>query len=111
MRCSENRGSLESLGQIGAGFARLSDGDLQQRFSPPFFDALEPFRPDLNAALNALDQSMLAVDLNTQAIQGGTREISSAAEDLSQRTPQQASSLEETAAARGERAQGRRPAL
>ncbi len=90
---------VESLAKIGAGLARLSDGDLQQRFSTPFFDALEPFRADFNAALGALDQSMLAVDANTHAIQGGAREISSAAEDLSQRTQQQASSLEETAAA------------
>ncbi len=93
---------VESLAKIGAGLARLSDGDLQQRFSTPFFDALEPFRADFNAALGALDQSMLAVDANTHAIQGGAREISSAAEDLSQRTQQQASSLEETAAALAE---------
>ena len=92
----------EFLEKIGAGLARLANGDLQQRFSTPFIDAFEPFRADFNAALNALDQSMLAVEASTHAIQGGTREISSAAEDLSQRTQQQASSLEETAAALAE---------
>lgn len=95
-------GRAESLEKIGAGLARLSDGDLQQRFSTPFVEAFEPFRADFNAALESLDHSMLAVDSTTQAIQGGTREISSAAGDLSQRTQQQASSLEETAAALAE---------
>ncbi len=95
-------GRAESLDKIGAGLARLSNGDLQQRFSTPFADAFEPFRADFNTALNALEQSILAVDASAYAIQGGTRDISSAAQDLSHRTQQQASSLEETAAALAE---------
>ncbi len=95
-------GRAEFLDKIGAGLARLSDGDLQQRFSTPFADAFEPFRADFNTALNALEQSILAVDASAYAIQGGTRDISSAAENLSHRTQQQASSLEETAAALAE---------
>ncbi len=93
---------VESLGEIGAGLARLAEGDLQQRFTTPLYQTLEHFRTDFNAALDALEQSMKAVDVNADAIQVGAREISSAADDLSQRTEQQASSLEETVAALGE---------
>lgn len=93
---------VESLGEIGAGLARLAEGDLQQRFTTPLYQTLEHFRTDFNAALDALEQSMKAVDANADAIQVGAREISSAADDLSQRTEQQASSLEETVAALGE---------
>ena len=92
-------GRVESVEQIGAGLARLANGDLQQRIETPFAHGLEQFRVDFNAALDALDQSMPAVEASANAIREERREIASAADDLSQRTQQQAASLEETAAA------------
>jgi methyl-accepting chemotaxis protein len=90
---------VASVENIGAGLARLAEGDLQQRIDAPLAQGLEKFRVDFNAALDALDRSMTAVETSANAIRGGTREISSASEDLAQRTQQQAAGLEETVAA------------
>jgi methyl-accepting chemotaxis protein len=92
-------GRVKSVEQIGAGLGRLANGDLQQRINEPLAQGLEKFRVDFNAALDALDRSMLAVETNANAIQAGAKEISSASDDLSHRTQQQAASLEETTAA------------
>jgi len=92
-------GRVSAVGRIGVGLSRLAEGDLEHRIEKEFIPALEPLRGNFNASLAALEQSMLTVSGNTQAIRAGVGEISSAADDLTQRTEQQASSLEETAAA------------
>ncbi len=95
-------GRVASVEHIGAGLARLANGDLQQRIETPLAHGLEKFRVDFNAALDALDRSMSTVEASANAIREGSREIASASDDLSQRTQQQAASLEETVAALNE---------
>jgi methyl-accepting chemotaxis protein len=96
---SDVTGRYSAVNEIAAGLSQLADGNLEHRIQTQFIPALEPLRVDFNASLEALEQSMLAVNRNTQAIRAGAGEISTAADDLSRRTEQQASSLEETAAA------------
>ena len=72
---------------------------MRQRIDTPLAQGLEKFREDFNAALGALDRSMKAVETSANAMQVGTQEIHSASDDLSQRTQQQAASIEETVAA------------
>ena len=65
---SDITGRVASVEHIGAGLARLADGDLQQRIDTPLAHGLEKFRVDFNAALDALDRSMLAVETSANAI-------------------------------------------
>ena len=84
--------------EVGDGLARLADADLAARFSgfPPAYAKLEQ---DFNAAMEAMAQVMGAVTSATNGINDGAADIRAASDDLSQRTEQQAASLEETAAA------------
>ena len=84
---------------IGAGLARLAEGDLTFRLQTGLPSAYEKLRIDLNHAMDRLQGVMRGIATNTGALRTGTGEISSAADDLSRRTEQQAASLEETAAA------------
>jgi len=84
---------------VAEGLEKLSEGDLVYQLSNPFSAEYEKLRSDFNAAVSKLKDTMKIVSNNTGAIRLGSNEISSAAQDLSQRTGQQAASLEETAAA------------
>ncbi len=84
---------------IGAGLARLADGDLTFRLEAELPGTYEKLRVDLNHVMDHLQGVMRGIVTNTDALRSGTGEISNAADDLSRRTEQQAASLEETAAA------------
>ncbi|HYZ64833.1 MAG TPA: HAMP domain-containing methyl-accepting chemotaxis protein [Acetobacteraceae bacterium] len=84
---------------IGAGLARLADGDLTVQVDTVLPPAYEKLRGDLNSAVVHLRDVLGAVIASSQSIRSGTGEIAQAADDLSRRTEQQAASLEETAAA------------
>ena len=90
---------VRAVAEVGAGLARLADGDLQHRLDGALPTAFEGMRTDFNGALERLGGAMGTVSDSTSAIQTGAGEITSAADDLSRRTEQQAASLEETAAA------------
>jgi len=87
------------VSSVAEGLEKLSEGDLVYQLSNPFSAEYEKLRSDFNAAVSKLKDTMKIVSNNTGAIRLGSNEISSAAQDLSQRTGQQAASLEETAAA------------
>ena len=92
-------GRVTAVNRIAEGLSRLAEGDVAQRIEVEFIPALDRLRVDFNASVESLEQSLVAISVNTEAIRSGTGEISTAADDLSRRTEQQASSLEETAAA------------
>jgi methyl-accepting chemotaxis protein len=84
---------------IGAGLARLAEGDLTFRLETALPGAYEKLRVDLNHAMDRLQGVMRGIVASTGALRTGTGEIIHAADDLSRRTEQQAASLEQTAAA------------
>ncbi len=88
--------------ELASGLDRLSDGDLISRLDTELDAKFEKMRADFNGALGKLQQTMLTVRENAQTIHTRTEEIAGAAGHLSQRTEQQAASLEETAASLGE---------
>jgi len=84
---------------LGKGLKHLASGDLTFQLSEPFAADFETLRTDFNAAVGQLAETLRAVADSTSTIDTGSREVSASADDLSKRTEQQASSLEETAAA------------
>ncbi|MBO0904036.1 methyl-accepting chemotaxis protein [Jiella sonneratiae] len=97
------RMDLESfVGAIERGFRHLSGGDLTVRLTQPVADQYEPIRHQFNDSVAGLEQAIGQVMSTVTTIRTGLDEIAVASNDLSQRTEQQAASLEETVAALGE---------
>jgi methyl-accepting chemotaxis protein len=84
---------------IGAGLARLAAQDLVYRMTDDLPDAYRRLQADFNQAMQQLEDALLGVAENVHAMEAGSNQIAGAADSLSQRTEQQAASLEETAAA------------
>lgn len=84
---------------IAAGMARLAGKDLTYRMEEDMPDAYLQLKEDFNKAVGQLQNAMSDVIGGVEKINSTTREISAAADGLSQRTEQQAASLEETAGA------------
>jgi methyl-accepting chemotaxis protein len=95
----ESEQALATINALAQGLNRLAQGDLLCQITTPFAPNAEQLRADFNAAVDKLRQTMLAVVASAEATQSGTQEVATASSDLSRRTEQQASSLEETAAA------------
>ncbi|MHB8287506.1 MAG: methyl-accepting chemotaxis protein, partial [Caulobacteraceae bacterium] len=75
-----------TLGSLAAALERLAAGDLTYRISAPLPAKAETLRRDFNAAMQQLQDAMLAVAVNAQGITFGSGEITKAADDLSRRT-------------------------
>ncbi|USI74850.1 methyl-accepting chemotaxis protein [Sphingomonas morindae] len=84
---------------IGSGLEALSRGDLTYRVTAELQGVFAQLKSDYNGALDALATTMAAFTEAASGINSGSVEIRQASEDLSNRTEQQAASLEETAAA------------
>jgi methyl-accepting chemotaxis protein len=84
---------------LAKGLAHLSDGDLNYRIATPFVSHLDRLREDFNNSIGKLNEALTTVGQNARAIDAGASEIRQSADDLAQRTEQQAASVEETAAA------------
>ncbi len=76
---------------------RLSIGDLVTRLEAEYAPEYEKLRLDFNAATEKLEEAVKAVVVNTDGIRNGAGEISQAADDLSNRTRNQAETLRQTA--------------
>ena len=87
------------VSSIGSGLAQVAAMDLTCRMTDEMPEAYRKLQTDFNAALELLDQALQSVNRGTEAIHSGSREIAGVADDLSQRTEQQAGSLEHAAAA------------
>lgn len=83
---------------LASGLKALAECDLTFRISDQMPAKGEALKADFNAAVETLQEALLAISANTLAIQAGTKEISSGSDDLARRTEQQAASLEQTAA-------------
>ncbi len=87
---------------IATGLSHLANGDLTFRITEPFPPNYESLREDFNGSVAVLSDAIQGIYNASATIRSGSGEISKAADDLSLRTQQQASSLEETAAALNE---------
>lgn len=87
----------EVVDAISTGLERLADGELVYRIQLAFASDYEKLRTTFNEAMVKLESTMKGVAEKTSAIRSSTGSISAAAEDLSRRTENQASTLQETA--------------
>ena len=92
--------------ELGAALSDLAEGRLDRRIDRPLPPEIDQLRSDFNQALAGLEDAMSQVKGATTTIGEGMSEINTAASDLSQRTEQQAASLEETVAALSEITRG-----
>ncbi len=90
------------VASIGERLAGLAKGDLVSRVDADLAGPFAKLKDDFNTALAALQATMTQVGSTAGSIAHGSSEIRHASGDLSQRTEQQAASLEETAAAMAE---------
>jgi len=87
----------EVVSAIGKGLEQLSVGKLGHRITHAFPSTYEKLRADFNGAMDHMQQTMSALLAATTTIQSGSEQISEAADDLSNRTSEQAASLKQTA--------------
>lgn len=90
---------MKVVAELGAGLSRLSECNIRQTIDQPFITEFEPLRRDFNASIGAFQETLVNVLKQTNALNGNSQEMHVAADQLSQRTKEQASSLEQTSAA------------
>ncbi|MBC7284596.1 methyl-accepting chemotaxis protein [Hoeflea sp.] len=90
--------AMESLGR---GLDQLASGDLRFRLNDRFDGSLEKLRTDFNTSMETLERVVAELGRSALDMREGTSSASHDADRISQRTEQQAVSLEETAAAIG----------
>jgi len=98
------RGRLQSqqdalIGVLAEHLHRVADGDLTAVIDAEFEGAYRAIKDDFNAAIVAIRDALRGIAAAGDQLRSGSGEIAHAADELSQRTEQQAASLEETAAA------------
>jgi methyl-accepting chemotaxis protein len=87
------------LGETVAVLASLAHTDLTARMSGDYHGAFGQLRDDLNAVGERLTSIVLDLRNTSRALKSATGELLSGANDLSNRTTRQASTIEETSAA------------
>lgn len=92
-------GRVNNVEALGGALGQMSDGDLTQHLATPFIPTLERLRADFNGAAGKLRAAMQSVARAAEAISSGTLRIHQASDDIAKRSEQQATSVEETAAA------------
>ncbi|ACG77375.1 methyl-accepting chemotaxis protein McpI [Phenylobacterium zucineum HLK1] len=97
-RASEEEAELV-VGALAEGLGQLARGDATHRIGAAFPDHYRQLKDDFNAAADQLDETLRAIVEVNARVRGSASELSGASRDLSQRTEQQAATLEETAAA------------
>lgn len=85
--------------ELSVNLQKLSGGDLTVQIEDAFTDDYEELRKDFNLAISELLTAMQAIVYNSDRIDNEAESISTAVTDLSRRTENQASTLEETATA------------
>ena len=93
------RGRLRAIQSLGDGLAALAENNLAAHISEPLDPVFEKLRIDFNTALGRFRDLVGGIAAKTDTLGAGTDRIAQGANDLSERTEQQAGSLTETAAA------------
>ena len=81
---------------LAQGLQRLAMGDLTFRLEHAFAPQYEQIKTDFNDAANQLQQMIRGIANNAAMLNAGTAQIASAADELSQRSERQATSLQQT---------------
>ncbi len=84
---------------LDTALAALASGDLTHAITTPFEPEYERLRQSCNSAVEGLERSISGVAQSAKSVHLGAAEIYSASEDLSRRTEQQASRLQDTSTA------------
>jgi len=90
---------LHAVTAAGDVLKQLSAGDLTHRISADFDPSLERIKHDTNAVADKLTEIIMQLQGLSTSLKTATGEILMGANDLSQRTTQQAAAVEETSAA------------
>jgi len=85
--------------ELGSALTRLADGDLTGEIEEPFPESYEKLRSDYNESVRRLSATISILVENTENIRDRADIIAQGSNDLSQRTENQAATLEQTAAA------------
>jgi methyl-accepting chemotaxis protein len=85
--------------RLGAGLARLSEGDLTVRINTPLAQRFEKLRNDFNHAVERLGETLTEFRTEAHEIEASSTQMRNATDELAHRTEGQAASLEQTAAA------------
>jgi methyl-accepting chemotaxis protein len=76
----------------------MAEGDLTHRLGEEFGQSYRQIRDDFNAMAERLQQTIGSIAVAAREITNASAELSGSTTDLSQRTEEQAASLEETSA-------------
>ncbi len=88
--------------ELGAGLGRLADSNIRMTLDHPFSPEFEPLRRDFNVSIGAFQQTLSAVLDRTHDLARNGTAMRHSAEELSDRTNQQVTALEQTASALSE---------
>jgi methyl-accepting chemotaxis protein len=88
-----------AVAEIGAGLARLAEGDLTGRLPNQMPGELDDIRLALNDTIDRFAKVIEQLRSTSASLKTATGEILSGANDLSERTTRQAAAIEETSAA------------
>ena len=100
-RAGDNDRLHFAIEALGRGLDQLARGDLRFRLTDQFDGSLEKLRLDFNTSMETLERVVAELGRSALEMREGSNGVSTDAERISQRTEQQAVSLEETAAAIG----------
>jgi methyl-accepting chemotaxis protein len=84
---------------LGAGLNRLAECNIRMTIDEPFEPRFESLRRDFNNSIATFQATLEEVLSETKALYDNGQEMRAAADNLSQRTEQQAAALEQTSAA------------
>ncbi len=90
---------VRAIEEIGAGLGRLAECNIRMTIDRQFIGEFESLRRDFNGSIGAFQETLSKVLDQTQILNRSGQEMRMGAEELSERTRQQAVALEETAAA------------
>ncbi|MFC5505028.1 methyl-accepting chemotaxis protein [Bosea massiliensis] len=93
-----NQSVEEATGEFAAAMGAISQGDLTHRINGVYSGRFAELQRAINMTTERLQEIVGAISSTSHAILLAAREINMGADDLSKRTEDQASSLEETAA-------------
>jgi len=100
-RAGDDKRLRFAIDALGRGLDQLARGDLRFRLNDGFDGSLEKLRTDFNTSMETLERVVAELGRSALDMREGTNSASHDADRISQRTEQQAVSLEQTAAAIG----------
>lgn len=93
--------SGSAIGEIASLLSRVAEGDLSQTVATDYQGTFGRLRDDANQTVTKLRELVGDIQHSAETINVAAKEIASGNQDLSGRTEEQASSLEETASSMG----------